>query len=382
MADEQYKWLNRETAERLLRGESLEAVDASARGQAERLARTLGALSVEATPAGVELPGEEGALAAFRKAREAAAEQSAVARGDGSQARRTGAASRPSDAGLVRLGGRPAPARGRPRWARPVRLALAAALAVGTVGGVAVAAGTGVLPVPFGDNDPGPAASVTAAGTPELPLASPSAGAAQGGTSGPPAPSAPATGGPATGPAHERTGTDPTPGGVTGSPGSRGRAPGPWPGASAACRDLRDGKELGRGRERLLEQAAGGPARVWAYCKGVLASTGGTQGDAGGKADGGNGSNGSNSSNGDKAGQDDQDDQGDRAGHGDHGNHGNHGNHGGRGGDDDGDSDQGRGNDHRQDGGAVSVPSAFAPQRSDSPALSPGSSPSPTYTAL
>ncbi|MGW4736561.1 hypothetical protein ACWEQC_46770, partial [Streptomyces shenzhenensis] len=105
MADEQYKWLNRETAERLLRGESLEAVDASARGQAERLAGTLGALSVEATPAGVELPGEEGALAAFRKAREAAAEQSAVAHGDGSQARRTGAASRPSDAGLVRLGG-------------------------------------------------------------------------------------------------------------------------------------------------------------------------------------------------------------------------------------------------------------------------------------
>ncbi|MGW4736542.1 hypothetical protein ACWEQC_46670, partial [Streptomyces shenzhenensis] len=262
---------------------------------------------------------------------------------------------------------------------RPARLALAAALAVGTVGGVAVAAGTGVLPVPFGDNDPGPAASVTAAGTPGLPLASPSADAAQGGTSGPPAPSAPATGGPATGSAHGRAGTDPAPGGATGSPGSRGRAPGPWPGAPAACRDLRDGKELGRGRERLLEQAAGGPTRVWTYCKGILASTGGTQGDAGGKTNNGDGGNGSN---GDKAGQGDQgdqDDQGDRAGHGDHGNHGNHGGHGG---DDDGGSDQGRGNDHRQDGGAVSVPSAFAPQRSDSPARSPGSSPSPTYTAL
>ncbi|MEU7050301.1 hypothetical protein [Streptomyces eurythermus] len=34
MADEQDKWLDRGTAERLLRGESLEAVDPSARDQA------------------------------------------------------------------------------------------------------------------------------------------------------------------------------------------------------------------------------------------------------------------------------------------------------------------------------------------------------------
>ncbi|MEV5345471.1 hypothetical protein AB0L24_07360, partial [Streptomyces achromogenes] len=80
MADEQDKWLDRGTAERLLRGEPLEAVDPSARDQAERLARALGALSAEAAPATGELPGEQAALAAFRKAREAAgAERTAAA---------------------------------------------------------------------------------------------------------------------------------------------------------------------------------------------------------------------------------------------------------------------------------------------------------------
>ncbi|MEU8033735.1 hypothetical protein AB0C13_34835, partial [Streptomyces sp. NPDC049099] len=82
MADEQDKWLNRETAERLLRGEPLEAVDASARDQAERLSRALGALAAEAAPASGELPGEQAALAAFRKAREAAGtERTAAAPG-------------------------------------------------------------------------------------------------------------------------------------------------------------------------------------------------------------------------------------------------------------------------------------------------------------
>ncbi|MGW3949973.1 hypothetical protein ACWEKM_03135 [Streptomyces sp. NPDC004752] len=398
MADEQDKWLNRETAERLLRGEPLEAVDASARGRAERLAGTLGALAVEATPAGVELPGEEGALAAFRKAREATAEQAAVAHGDGSQERRTGAASRPSDVGLVRLGGRPAPARGRPRWARPVRLALAAALAVGTVGGVAVAAGTGVLPVPFGGDDPGPAASVSAAGTPEGPLVSPSADVAQGGTSGPPTPSAPTSGTPSTGSPREGSGTDRAEGGAT---GSAGHTPQPWAGAPAACRDLRDGKEIGPGRERLLERAAGGPARVWTYCKGVLESTGGTQGGTGRKSDGGKdgkdeqsgqdeqddkGDRGDQGNNGDRGDQGDQGGSGDHGGSGHHGHRDNRGGHGHRGdqsGDDDGGgSDEGRGDDHRQDGGSTPVPSAFAPQRPDGPTRSPGSSPSPTYTAL
>ena len=63
MADE-YRWLDRETAERLLRGESPDdAVDSTTRDQAERLARTLdalSALSAQATPVNEseELPGE------------------------------------------------------------------------------------------------------------------------------------------------------------------------------------------------------------------------------------------------------------------------------------------------------------------------------------
>lgn len=74
MADEQYRWLNRDAAERLLRGESLEAVDADTRARADRLAEALGALSAEfapVSPQSPELPGEEAALAAFRMARTA-----------------------------------------------------------------------------------------------------------------------------------------------------------------------------------------------------------------------------------------------------------------------------------------------------------------------
>jgi hypothetical protein len=44
MADEQFRWLDRDTAERLLRGESPDSVDAAVRDQAERLAEALAAL--------------------------------------------------------------------------------------------------------------------------------------------------------------------------------------------------------------------------------------------------------------------------------------------------------------------------------------------------
>ncbi|MGV9450701.1 hypothetical protein [Streptomyces sp. NPDC003635] len=128
MADEQYRWLDRETAERLLSGEPLDAVDAADRDQAERLAKTLEALTAEPPPTSAELPGEAAALAAFRAAR---ADTSAP----------LGHPPRPhaSDAGLVRIGARGRGTR-RPLWGRPLRLGLAAALAVGMVGGVAVAA--------------------------------------------------------------------------------------------------------------------------------------------------------------------------------------------------------------------------------------------------
>ncbi|MEU2786350.1 hypothetical protein ABZ629_31685, partial [Streptomyces sp. NPDC007110] len=97
MADELNRWLDRETAERLLRGEPLEAVDPADRDQAERLAKTLEALTAEPAPACGELPGEAAALAAFRAARAGRDATAATPGVPGGQA---------ADAvGLVRLGG-------------------------------------------------------------------------------------------------------------------------------------------------------------------------------------------------------------------------------------------------------------------------------------
>ncbi|OPG03327.1 hypothetical protein B1R27_28980 [Streptomyces sp. GKU 895] len=116
MADEQYEWLNQELAERLLRGESLDnAVEPTARDEAERLAKTLGALSVDPPPSTTELPGEEAALAAFRKAH--------ADRGRARYARSTATARTPTSASSDRRRGtgprhrRPPPA----ATARPAR---------------------------------------------------------------------------------------------------------------------------------------------------------------------------------------------------------------------------------------------------------------------
>jgi hypothetical protein len=356
MADEQDKWLNRETAERLLRGESLEAVDPSARDQAERLSKALGALSAQAAAADGELPGEQAALAAFRKAREAAeAERTARALADGAPGRSAPAA----DAGLVRIG---TPARSgirarRPRWGRPVRLALAAVTAAGTLGGVAMAAGTGVLPTPFGDDHPRPAASVTA-GTSGRPLTSPSPQATPGtGTPG----GSPATGGDASGQASgpdAGTGTSAPP--ASGTPSAPG---GRWSGVAAACRDIRDGKELDAGRRRALENQAGGSARVTRYCKVLLAAGDSVSGSGkdGGEDKGGKGQDkghGKGDQNG--SGQSGDDESHPGRGHG-------RGGHGGRG-------------RHRV---AAPEPSAFAPQGHGGRGQSSATpSPSPTYSAL
>ncbi|MFF4838153.1 hypothetical protein [Streptomyces sp. NPDC001315] len=266
MADEQYRWLDRETAERLLRGEPFDnAVDATARDRAERLAETLGALSAAAPPlSSDELPGEAAALAAFRAARTTrGAERSAAGR------RTRARTSYSGDAGLVRLG-RPAPAAGRPRLGRPVRLGLSAALAFGMVGGVAVAAGTGVLPTPFGGVEPGPAASVSAAASPAPPLVPPAPYGTAGGVTGSATPDG-------TGSAGRDTarGTD----GGTGAEGSDSgdragaRSGSSWNGAARACQDVRAGRDLSAERRRALEGVAGGSTRVWKYCEGILDST-------------------------------------------------------------------------------------------------------------
>ncbi|WP_406198156.1 hypothetical protein OG331_19975 [Streptomyces sp. NBC_01017] len=342
MADEQYRWLDRETADRLLGGESLEAVDPADRDQAERLAKTLEALTAEPALSSAELPGEAAALAAFRAARAGRDPASATvghssASGASEVSDAPGAG--PVDVGLVRIGGadngvcRPR----RPRWARPVRLGLAAALAVGMVGGVAVAAGTGVLTSPFvGDEGGRPAATVSAPAPPERPLFSPSP---EGGVRGGPTPDD-----------DSQAPTDPgtTEGAEPGGPApDRGSAPGRdkaargwWKVVTAYCRDLRDGKELSSDRRRALESAAGGSERVRKYCRGVLGAVGdGTWGKSGSGKDGDRDRDRERDRNRDR---DSDDDEGDRAGSGGDG-------WGGRDGDDDRDHHGHRGRD--RDGG-------------------------------
>ncbi|MFJ8051588.1 hypothetical protein [Streptomyces luteogriseus] len=266
MADEQYRWLDRETAERLLSGEPLGAVEGAGRDQAEHLARTLGALSATPPLTSDELPGEAAAVAAFRKARAERADAAAASAATGGRA-----AADVSDAGLVRIGtpGDSGTVTARPpRWARPARLALAAVLAVGMVGGVALAAGTGALNAPFGGDDPNPGASVSASVThPERSLVSPSpSDAAQGGSTPDGAPGGSSKGGAgAQGRDEERDEAAPKPDDrKNGSGDHRGEI-------TAACRDLRDGNRLDPDRRRALRDAAGG-LRVWKYCKDVLSS--------------------------------------------------------------------------------------------------------------
>ncbi|MEV0323339.1 hypothetical protein ACIBKX_11850 [Streptomyces sp. NPDC050658] len=357
MADEDYRWLDRDAAERLLSGESFDGADHHTRERAERLAKTLGALTADervlAGPPGdlsAELPGEEAAMAAFREARAASA---------GASSTRVGAAAAAAGSGeTVRIGGAPAP--GRPtRWARPVRFGLAAVLAGCMIGGVAVAAGTGVLPSPFGSrDDQGPAAS-----------ASPVA---------PPQPLESATGGASTPPDVEPDDAHTTPDGTSREPGSSAppQSPeatgGPQDGATsqpgtgsgdtrredeaktwrrqviAACRDHRDGDLKGE-KKRRLEKLLGGSEGITEACDRLLGG-----GDRQGDGSGGNG-----------GGEDDD---------------------GGDGGDKDDDGSSGGGNEHEGNGGNRVPPviSPTYPQTKPTPTASYSAQPqlpsSPTPT--
>ncbi|MFF5785407.1 hypothetical protein ACFY8P_10615 [Streptomyces sp. NPDC012693] len=296
MADERYQWLDQEAAERLLRGEPVDAVDDHARARAQRLAGALDAARTPAHPAAGsgELPGEAAALAAFRKAtaERAAARASVPAGAPHGRTLR-------ADLGRVRLAPVAAPRR---RWGRSVRYGLAAAVAAVTVGGVAVAAGTGVLPLV----GPAPASSVTAGESadtlvskepgiredPEAPPTtpgadgeptpgvSPSAGAGTGtapptgrpdghgtGTTGPGTPKpGRSTAGTGTGPGG--TGTDPGTGGDTGGSTSLAKA-------VKACREYRTGRLDVTGRKQLTNSLRGGET-LRRYCDRILGGDGGT----------------------------------------------------------------------------------------------------------
>lgn len=301
MADEQYRWLDRETAERLLSGEPLEAVDAAARDQVEQLAATLGALSAPPPLTSAEIPGEAAALAAFHKVR---AERGAVSAPVGRRA--AGSATDGAVGAVVHLdrrGGRD----GRPRRFRSARLGLAATLTVGMIGGVAVAAGTGALTTPFHVNEPEPAASVSAAATTEQPLVSPSpddSAHGKGTPGGTPSGAAPGTGG---GTRDEADGDGPAAEpGTTPAEEERNTAAAAErvERITSACRDLQDGKELSADRKRVLETAAGSATQVRKYCDGVLADADAAEREAGEQGEGDTGTGGSGQ--GGTGGQDDR----------------------------------------------------------------------------
>ncbi|RFU84351.1 hypothetical protein DY218_23100 [Streptomyces triticagri] len=293
MADERFKWLDEDAAEQLLRGEPLDAVDDDAHARAGRLQAVLGAAKAAHHPQHEELPGEEAALAAFR-----------AAMGAGAGAGRTGAPVR-TGSGVHIAGGR---GRSSTRWGRPVRFGLAATLAVCTLGGVAVAAGTGVIPTPFGGrSEPGPAASVSAVATPPDPLSSPSADPSEPGIAGSGSPDPdggpkddddPATGdgghpsqGDPDSPTEQDGGDKPSTGGDKDH-----RPPGGWyEQAIDACRDHREGRPLAPGIQRRLEKAAKNASDVKRFCDRLLdrqGQGGGESGDGKGDYDGGDGGDG------------------------------------------------------------------------------------------
>ncbi|MEU0370804.1 hypothetical protein ABZ070_11175 [Streptomyces sp. NPDC006283] len=280
MADERYEWLDRDAAERLLRGKPVEAADARARTEAARLAELLH----RAADAGYryddgELPGEAAAMAAFRKARADAAGDATVPGG--------------ASLGTVQVSRAARPSRGM-GFARPLRFGLAAAVAGCAIGGVAVAAGSGMLPTPFDDNRPLPASSVSAAATPG-PVTSPSPGGSGTGT---PSESPGAAGTPPVPPPLPST-SSPTPGdgGATTPAGPADDGPsapddgtGPkgdlYRKSVEACRDYRSGN-IDPDKKRRLELAAKGPEGVERFCDRLLGGGSGGSGDGDGDNDGG-----------------------------------------------------------------------------------------------
>ncbi|MFD4694688.1 hypothetical protein [Streptomyces sp. NPDC058463] len=316
MADEQCQWLDADAAELLLRGESVEPVDDHARDEARRLAAALRSARTP-RPSGAELPGEATALAAFRETSRARKRDGAV---------RAGISGEQDALHTVRIGAtRSAPSR-RPRWSRPVRYGLAVSLAGCALGGVAVAAGTGMLPAPFGgQGSPVPATSVSAAASPEelgaempdggrpspLPSgspASPDASGAPGGAVTGTDPGAGRTGEDSSGTGggtdrgdSDRDGSadqDGSDGGTDGreTPDSSGGPSGSdgtgtesaremYERSVRACRDYRDGT-LSDASERRLVRLAKGERNLDRFCDRLLDGDGGSGGSGGDGSDG------------------------------------------------------------------------------------------------
>ncbi|MFJ2648870.1 hypothetical protein ACIO1C_19310 [Streptomyces sp. NPDC087420] len=324
MADGRDQWLDKDVAERLLRGERVEAVDGLDEVRAKRLSDTLRDMADVTYANDAELPGEAAALAAYRRA--------AAARAGGAGAVGPRAASRPgpgpalgaeASAGAEpSLGGaavqdlpgptvRLAPVSGPERGVRyggPLRMSLVATLAACALGGMALADGGGVLHAdPGSGRHWGQAESEAESPESPHPLASGrSDGAgAMGGGSGPTTPEASMSQGVATAEAegestHSGEGAEEPIGPVgkhhdwsVGAPRVEDSA---WYSRTvAACLAYRDG-EIDQARKDQLDRAAKNPAQARRFCDWLLevkaARDGGGNADGGGKTGSGTGEGG------------------------------------------------------------------------------------------
>ncbi|ROQ96261.1 hypothetical protein EDE04_2720 [Streptomyces sp. 2132.2] len=248
MADERNRWLDKAAAERVLRGgPAVPGGDPSARAAEARLRTALELLAAPQACAGAELPGEAAAVAAFRAARggaevPAASGPSAVSGTSGTSGSVGGDTSPLVELGRVLpLGAPVSPA----RRGRPVRFGLVAALASVAVGGLAVAAGAGLLDRGTHDSaGPAPAVSLSADENPTPP------GDSGGPTPGPPLRPTPFRGADGVPPTQ---GGGPTPGGLD-SGAVQGFGPGTGTGPGAASgggsgRDGGDGKDAKDGTD-------------------------------------------------------------------------------------------------------------------------------------
>ncbi|MFE9563431.1 hypothetical protein ACFYM0_20240 [Streptomyces sp. NPDC006487] len=314
MADERDRWLDKAAADRLLRGEpAAPGAEHHARVRSERLRAALDALAEPppAAPGGLpgELRGEAAAVAAFR------------ARGSVFQAEPQAQAPEAALFGsadtVVELGPPAGPAAHRSRRGHPIRFVLAAAVAGVAVGGLAAAAGAGLLDRDARDAAGGmPAVSVSVGSssgasadggyaTPFAPLRS-TAPEGGGGLSGSPSPgNTPGTEGRTTtapdgvSGAVGGTGREPSASGSTGGRdgrdlslqgGTDGSTTEPRDGSGRdregrtgpleLCRDFRSGRLDEAGRERLARLAKG-LLRVPRYCQVLLdmAPGGGSRGE-------------------------------------------------------------------------------------------------------
>jgi hypothetical protein len=310
MADDRYSWLDEDAAERLLRGEPVDAAvgseDACARTQAERLAVALADVLAEAAcnrmpgpraeaedgltagelPGG-ELPGEAAAASAFRKAVE---ERKGVTRGrstreDSARPSPGGPPKDPKPLHTSRIARVVGPLGSWCMGDRSLRVGLAAGLAGCVLGGVGIAAGTGVLPFGGEHGKPMPEQSVSAATAEPNPSDPSVAWDARQPSPAPHETSPSGEGrqgsgawGEAGGSGSLRDGYDSEPaesGGRSSDAtqsardGVRGRHDDELKGAVAQCRTYEAGA-LDRRTKQRLEQAAGGAARVDRYCGRLL----------------------------------------------------------------------------------------------------------------